>query len=925
VRIQRSIIPVILGLGFLAIVPARGSVPADTSLLVIRPQLTERSPRIPGFITRHLVRRPRIGVVLSGGGARGMAAIGVLRALEQNDIPIDLIVGTSIGSIVGGLYASGYSTDELQRLVDTTDWEDILSLNDEARRRDMFLDQKLARDKSVLVLRFKGLEPIIPQALSTGRRLTDYLNLLTLQGIYHPDPSFDDLRVPFRAVATDLVSGKRVVMDRGDLAEALRASTSIPLLFSTVPRDSAELLDGGLVANLPVDVAQQAGADIVISVDMMSPLRPRERLKAPWEIVDQISTIMMQEANRIARSRSDVVVTPDLGDHLSSDFTSLDTLILRGQEATEQVLPMIREIFRLRTLQQYTAAGSRIFRHPRWRMIPDEDPAQLAGLTAAFRGRTEIAEAELRAFAADLAENGAFDDVSLTVRTAADSSEITITGRLFPVLRAVEVKGTNNISADTVLNILRSLTGRRLNAREAERTLERVLGVYRDHGYSLARVREVRFDSTSGLATLTIDEGIINLSVITESAKTRDWVIRRELPWSIGDVFNVSRASQAIANLNGTSLFEQAMISVRHEGAQHEQNVVTTTVRERNTELIRLGLRADNERNIQPSIDVRDENFLGAGAEIGLMTGFGPRNQFVLAEAKDTRIFDTYLTVGLKGYLSVRDVNVYGYSDSSYTSRFDRERIGEYRERRYGGSFSFGTQLERLGTVTIEGRLEQHKVTSVYQSPVTEQDYRITSIRLGTNIDTQDKFPYPKDGVAITFFYESALMKVTNSVGFTKLFFSYERSHTFAERHTIRPKFVLGVGDETLPLTEQFSLGGQSSFFGLPEDDSRGRQMLIGSLEYQYEIPLQFVLDAYFKARYDIGSVWLKPDEIRLEDLRHGIGVSLGFDTPVGPAEVALGRSFFLRKDLLGRPVTWGPVTFSFSIGYPIAVPHERR
>jgi NTE family protein len=144
-------------------------------------------------------------------------------------------------------------------------------------------------------------------------------------------------------------------------------------------------------------------------------------------------------------------------------------------------------------------------------------------------------------------------------------------------------------------------------------------------------------------------------------------------------------------------------------------------------------------------------------------------------------------------------------------------------------------------------------------------------------------------------------------------------------RSVSRPKIVLAVGDETLPLSEQFSLGGQTSFFGYPEDNAWGRQLFVASLEYQYELPLKLFFDTYVKARYDLGSTWLKPEEIRLEDMEHGLGVSIALDTPVGPAEFSLGRSFYLRKDLLTHPLTWGPMMFYFSIGTPLVSVGDRR
>ena len=325
-------------------IPAQVIAQSPRVTMTIRPEFVDEKEHIPNLLPHRAVKRPRVAVVLSGGGARGVASIGVLKVLEQADIPVDLIVGTSIGSILGGLYASGYSIGQLERMVDTTNWADVLSFNDEARRADLFLDQKLAEDRSILTVRFQGFEPIVPQSLSTGQRLTNYLNLLVLQGIYHPNPSFDDLRIPFRAVATDLVSGKAIALDRGDLTEALRASVSVPLLFSPVPRDSARLLDGGLVSNIPVDVARAWGADIVVAVDVTSPLRPIERLNAAWEVADQILGITMQTANRIQLANASIVVRPDLGTHLSDDFTHLDSLVAAGERAARDHLEQLKSL-----------------------------------------------------------------------------------------------------------------------------------------------------------------------------------------------------------------------------------------------------------------------------------------------------------------------------------------------------------------------------------------------------------------------------------------------------------------------------------------------------------------------------------------------------------------------------------------------------
>ena len=884
---------------------------------VIQPMFSESRQRIPDFLPYKSVRRPKVAVVLSGGGARGVAGIGVLEVLEEAKVPIDLIVGTSIGSILGGLYASGYTTEQLRRMVDTTNWEDVLSLSDEARRSDLFLDQKVAADRSILTVRFKGLKPILPEALSTGQRLTNYLNLLVLQGIYHPNPSFDDLRIPFRAVTTDLVSGKQVVLDRGDLTEAMRASVSVPLLFSPVIQDTTQLLDGGLVSNVPVDVARRWGADIVIAVDVTSPLRPASKLHAPWEIADQILGITMQSANQDELAKADVVIRPDLGNHLSDDFSNLDTLIQKGHDAAASMVGRLEAMIRdkdTRLTESY--AGQSVFSNANL----DFDALQLdqGWLTRvmALARKREISELEVQSLVNAIYESGDFERVEVEIREDSAGTHLWLDCAPNPILSSVEIVGSGYVGLDTLQAVFQPLIGRRLNFHQSRDAMEAVLGIYRDRGYSLARIREARLNQVTGRATVVIDEGIIYRMDIRGTTKTKDYVIWRELQWKRGDVFQAAKVAEGISRLYATNLFEQVSISMHQEGPNDDHQVVVINLRERSTELIRFGLRIDNERSVQPSIDIRDENLLGIGAELGIHAFGGSRNRSVVGEFRAMRIFNTYLTFGLRGTYGFRDVNVYGDEPITNPKRWDRVLVGEYRQLRQGATVTFGTQLERLGTVTVEGRLESHRVWSISGDPVKTQSYRIGSIKFGTKVDNRDQYPFPRKGVAMDFSYESALLPATGGTGFTKMSLTYDSYQTYFKRNTLHARILFGFADQTLPITEQFSLGGQESFYGLREDNSRGRQLFVASLEYRFEPPFKIFFDTYFTARYDLGSIWSTAAEIHLQDLRHGIGVGLAFDTPIGPAEFAVGQSFYFRKDLLNNPISLGPFLGYFSIGY---------
>ena len=214
--------------------------------------------------------RPRIGLVLGGGGARGAAHVGVLKELERLRVPIDAIAGTSMCAIVFGLYASGKTPAELEQLVESLDWADVLT--DTSRRENKSFRRK--QDDAAFPVQFElGLREgrlILPKGLIEGQKLQLVLRdeLLHVSGVR----DFDDLPTPFRAVASDIETGERYVMSTGDLTLAIRASMSAPGVFSPVVVDGRSLVDGGLAGNVPVDVIQAMDVDIVIVVEGEFPL-----------------------------------------------------------------------------------------------------------------------------------------------------------------------------------------------------------------------------------------------------------------------------------------------------------------------------------------------------------------------------------------------------------------------------------------------------------------------------------------------------------------------------------------------------------------------------------------------------------------------------------------------------------------------------
>lgn len=283
-------------------------------------------------------KRPRIGLVLSGGGARGAAHIGVLKALDRLHVPIDAIAGTSMGAVVGGLYASGMTGAEIERAMATVDWQS--AFRDRLRRTDLGWRRK-EEDRDYLVnlpLGLHGRKLVIPEGLVQGEKLTETLRQLTLPVGTITD--FDDLPTPFRAVATDLETGAAVVIKDGDLTTAMRASMSAPGVFAPVEYRGQLLVDGGLAENLPVDVARAMGVDVLIVVDAGFPLQPRKDLVSLPSITNQVLAILLRrdsERQLKTLAANDIVVSPSLGDFSSYDFEDTLQIVNAGERAADAV------------------------------------------------------------------------------------------------------------------------------------------------------------------------------------------------------------------------------------------------------------------------------------------------------------------------------------------------------------------------------------------------------------------------------------------------------------------------------------------------------------------------------------------------------------------------------------------------------------
>jgi predicted acylesterase/phospholipase RssA len=803
-------------------------------------------------------RDPHVALVLSGGGARGFAHIGVLDVLDSAGIKIDLIVGTSIGASIGGLYAAGYAPKDLERFAVNTNWRDILGLDDDARRTERMINQK-DQDDALLSLRFNGfLEPVLPKGLSNGQRWTMLLNSMVINAPYGvPSDFLRQTKVPFVAVATDIVTGKQKIMSSGDLTAALRASATWPIMFNPVISDSGILVDGGLISNVPVDVAKLSGASLLIASNTTSGLKKREEIQNPWDVADQAVTLMMIRQTKLDLGKADVVIAPDIE---SDDFDRIAEMVEAGRRSARSMLAKIEQAAKIQGKISQTA-DTLLPQLLQLRVYGIDVSDSLSDLPLFKNGRPLLRSTvrqELETQVIGLARQQGLslaqvDSVVLYPRIG--RADVFVDPG---IIRKIRLEGHPSVHPDVVLRELPFTEGETFKAFEAERAIQNLIGteIFEFVGLEISqanRVDSVRYVINDALAT--------NASFIPQAN------------WDI-----------------------------------------ILTVQPKAANVLRLGVLADNEFGTQFWSELANENVLGSATNFSLKGHLGPLSRRLAATFHAPRLFRTTATFMLQGYTGYKDIPEY-----STVVDFDKGRIVSSVERTireskdWGARVRSGGQVGRVAAVTVEYRYEQQRSFSVADKSTLES-YRISTLRGDLVYDTRDDRAYPTQGSYLTGTAETSAEIFGSDVGFTKITGIAEQVLSISPLHKVIPRISVGFGDLTLPRQEQFAIGGIESFFGLNEYESRGRQMLVTNLTYQIGIPHALFFPTFVSLRYDMGSTWLIPQAIKFEALVHGIGIQVGLKTPFGLARFGIGENFRFVRDG-DKPVHFNRPRFYFSIG----------
>jgi NTE family protein len=805
-----------------------------------------------------------IALALSGGGARGIAHIGVLEVLQENNIPIKFVGGTSMGAVIGGLYCAGYSPWELHQLVLSVDWNSLFS--SAPLRSSILVSAKGWPEKSILRIGLENGRPILPKGLTTGQKLSNMLTRLCYRAGVRPTISYDFLNPPFRATATDLVTGKLDVLSSGDLAEALRATMSFPIGFTPVFSEGHLYVDGGLINPVPVDLCLKQAGRPVVAVNTTTPLLPLKDITDAIDLANQSTTVMSLPKLNTQLSEADVVIEPLIGFHKTFDFTNPEYLIQAGREAALAALPQIKA-----ALEQKKMENDSIYK------IDKVVISGLQNLPQSFFAQSlthtgDIPEWEIKSNLDKLIESGYVGDAYAVIHSDGDTACLIYYISDNPRISRIQFVGVTIFNPDSLLGEMRTQAGQVANFNDLTYDLKNIEQMYADKGFTLARARLVKIDSLTGLVNISIDEGRINQITVDGNIQTKRWVILRDFHMNPGELFSERKAQRSLDDLYGTGYFETVKLSALPCSSGVNLNI---KVMEKSFDFIRGSIRYDNEYKAAGFIDLVGSNILGLGNEFYITAQPGEKKRGLTLTLKADRIFRTYLTYKITG----------SYSEFKRNYYIDHEFNRNLSEITSNFEFELGQQIPRFGKFSTVLNVSRYRYISP-ENPKRETTRRV-SLSIRSLVDTFDSMPLPERGKYHYFDFEFAGDVLGGDLNYTKFYTSLEAYYPLINGLNFHPRAAVGVYNKGVPHCLLFDLGGRDSFYGLFDHELMGEKVLNGSLELRQKLTGYL----YVTARYDIGDFWSRIDSIKLKNLRQGIGGSIILKTFLGPIGLAYGRT----------------------------------
>ncbi len=891
--------------------------PAAAASTIVYPDTLELPQH--RFALRPYMRpaRKTVGLALSGGGANGLSQIGVLKALDEKGVPVDFIAGTSIGAIIGGLYSCGYSPRNLEEIAHSLPWQSITSFTNDYSRSNIFLEQQRIRDRASIALRFEKLKLLMPKSLNSAQKITQTLDLLALNGMYKNTGDFSSLPVNFRAVATDLVSGKRITLSSGSLSEAMRASSTLPVLFEPVIRNGYELVDGGLVANLPVDELDTFNANYKIAVDTHGSMyKTGGELDLPWKTADQTLTILTKLQYPAQLARADMIITPDLNDHKATDFSDITSLIEKGYTKGKVLAETIKQ-----SLEKEPPRSTDISRYAKTIQFSSEKPEfreEILIVSGMVRNAVEPVKTLHNLLATDL-----FTRVYAEV----DNHNKRVTFHLDPLpgINSITLTGgpADALTTEEIESCFRPVTGVLYTNAAGTKALEALIKKYRSKGFSLVTIERTSF--RGGTLEVKVSSGKPDSIEIHQNKNiTGITSIKREIKVDTTEALSSRKAEESVDNLYDTGSFNGVSLTTVSDTGRNP--LLKFSLEEKTPYVLRLGLRYDEINNAQFLLDFRNENLGGTTSSIGGWMIAGKRDNSVNIEFNIPRISSSHFTMSSRIFY---DDHLFDNRDITFSKAlFSSHSNGSntYGIQKYGINSGFGTRINKNGQFIVDMTYQNSLSYAGQVNGGGLPTANITMLSIGTQftLDSRDDPLIPTSGSYTNFRYSSSSESFKVHDVFWQMSGRHEENIPLGKETTLQLSGLFGISNISVPLSEKFFLGGPGTsysqqFIGLKENDLPGNDIAAVGVHLRYKPSFDLLFPTSIVLHYNVGNAWDDRDDISFGQLIHGTGTSLVWQTPLGPAMFTVSKAFAFLKNATNpnsSSLGFSDTVFYFSLGH---------
>jgi len=768
-------------------------------------------------LAQDLPTRPKIGLVLSGGGARGFGHIATLQLIDSLNLPIDYIAGTSMGGIMGALYSIGYDGVEIEQLVRKMNWEYFFS--DEPPRQIIPYYKRRIDGRYQFEFEIKGGRPIPPDGLISGQKILLALSELTFA--YENVGNFDDLPIPYRCVAVDLISGEEVILGSGSLSKAMRATMSIPTLFDPVVWGDSLLVDGGLLNNVPVDVVKAMGADIVITSNVGRSMRTRDELQSVVNILEQSLLISDHRREAINLPMSDIVIAPDVADLNAADFKprNIRAIIARGRDGAESQRKALEQL-----VQTYDLAA----------------PA------------TEFA-----------ARKG------------------------YSRLYGLQVAGNTTLPFNFLYELSGLTPGDSINAELVEKKLRRMRtsGRIRDVNYSAYMVGAN--DVNIRLHVVENEYPTITGLVIKGNRRLSHSYVYQKLDIHEGDPFNPKLIAQRITQLYGLGVFKHIHYEIIPENSNQVKLVVI--IEEQATDVLNLGFRYDDYSNLVGALGVIHDHLLIPGLRLE------GEYQFAGLSRLRTRLL---YPLGLDGFM-IYPLLQFGLQDQAWSNySLTGKHLAIYQDQRRHMAFGVGMHPRPDMVIEIDLTREETDLhPEVGQTSLPEWRDRLGYVNIHVALDELDNVLIPNTGRRLEINYQGSSVMLSSEKRFTRFEATADIYESNSPTTNVRFRSRVGVfpGGQSM-LYKGFHLNGPDDFVGLDYFELSWNRIFLMRFDYRKEL----ASDLYVKLIYNsapnprLARKKIYPLDV---DIIHGFGVSLLYDSILGPVELTLARGERVAED----------------------------